>query len=39
MLLETESGEGTLVSRDKLKSIIKMTKCDLEFVVVLTCHS
>lgn len=39
MLLETDTCEGTLVSRDKLKELVEKTKCDLEFVVVLTCHS
>lgn len=39
LLLETETCEGTLLSREKMKALVEKTKCDLEFVVVLTCHS
>lgn len=39
LLLETSDGDGQLVSRDRLREIINKAQCNLEFVVVLTCHS
>ena len=39
LLLETETGDGQLVSKEQLKNIIDKAECNLEFVVVLTCHS
>ena len=39
LLLETEQGGSQCVSRDDLKDMIKNSGCDLEFVVVATCHS
>ena len=34
-----DEGQAFLLSRDKLKQIIFETQCQLEFVVLLNCHS
>ena len=39
LLLETEEGDSQLVSRDALKKMIEQNECDLQFVMVATCHS
>ena len=39
LLLETEVGDSQLVSRNQLKKMIHRNKCELDFVVVATCHS
>lgn len=39
LLLETEEGDGKLVSRAKLQKLIRNHCSKLEFVVVATCHS
>ena len=38
-MLETSDGDAQLVSRERLKEIVNKAKCNLEFVIVLTCHS
>ena len=39
LLLETETGDSQLVSRDELAQMISKTNANIEFVVVATCHS
>lgn len=39
MLIENNEGDSHLISRKMLRELILSTKCELDFVVVATCHS